>query len=227
MTTPRPRAVRPTTRSATPSRPRRLAVLAVASAALLAGCSATNQITTVDDYPPSDGVAITVDEVRALNLLVLAEEEGGAGLLVGALTNNSGEDTTVTLAVDGAEPVEVDVPSSGTVLLGGEGSVGRYGAADVRVASVATVPGGLTDVTVSTPAGGSSVVQVPVLDGTLPEYAPLLARIGETPTPSGTPSASPTPGETQEASEPQQGQDADPEGEQDRGEGDQTDGTDG
>ncbi len=226
MTTPRPRAVRTTTRSAAPSRSRRLAALAVASAALLAGCSATNQITTVDDYPPSDGVAITVDEVRALNLLVLAEEEGGPGLLVGALTNNSGEDTTVTLAVDGAEPVDVDVPSAGTVLLGGGGgaTVGRYGAQDVAIASVATVPGGLTDVTVSTPAGGSSVVRVPVLDGTLPEYAPLLARIGETPTPSGTPSASPTPGQTQEASEPQQGQDADPEGEQDRGEGDQTDG---
>lgn len=220
MTTPRPRAVRTAPRTAT----RRLAALAVASAAVLAGCSATNQITTVDDYPPSDGVAITVDEVRALNLLVLTEGEGEPGALVGALTNNSGEDTTVTLELDGGESVAVDVPSAGTVLLSAGETHGRYGAEDVVVAAVATPPGGLTTVTVSTPAGGRSEVQVPVLDGTLGEYAPVLERLGATPTPSGTPVPSPTPGQTQEASEPQQGQDADPEGEQDRGDDDQTDG---
>lgn len=223
MTTPRPRAARTAPRTAT----RRLAALAVASAVVLGGCSATNQITTIDDYPPSDGVAITVDEVRALNLLVLTEGEGEPGLLVGALTNTSGEDTTVTLEVEGGTSVDVDVPSAGTVLLTGGEAHERYRSEDVVLEAVATPPGGLTTVTVSTPAGGSSEVSVPVLDGTLGEYAPLLERLGATPAPSGTPVPSPTPGETQEASEPQQGQDADPEGEQDRGEGDQTDGTDG
>ncbi|QGQ20348.1 hypothetical protein GC089_15570 [Cellulomonas sp. JZ18] len=217
MTTPRPRAVRTARRTAA-------AALALASAAALAGCSATNQITTVDDYPPSDGVAITVDEVRALNLLVLAEEEGGPGILVGALANNSGEDTSVTLAVEGAEPVEVDVPSSGTVLMGAVGAPGRYRTVEVPVAEVAAIPGGLTTVTISTPAGGSDEVRVPVMDGSLAEYAPLLEAIGQTPTPSGTPTPSPTPGQTQEASEPEQGQDSDPEGEGAQGP-EQTEGT--
>ncbi|WP_208012559.1 hypothetical protein [Cellulomonas shaoxiangyii] len=212
MTTPRPRAVR-TPRTAT----RRLTALALASAAVLAGCSATNQITTISDYPPSDGVAITVDEVRALNLLVVTEAEGAPGLLVGALSNTSGEDTTVTLTVEGGEAVEVDVPSAGTVLMGGTDAPGRYRTAEVPVAAVAAPPGGMTSVTISTPAGGSSSVSVPVLDGTLAEYAPLLEQLGATPAPSGTPAPSPTPGETQEASEPQQGQDADPEGEGERG----------
>ncbi|WP_136518457.1 MULTISPECIES: hypothetical protein [Cellulomonas] len=217
MTTPRPRAVRTARRTAA-------AALALASAAALAGCSATNQITTIDDYPPSDGVAITVDEVRALNLLVLAEEEGGPGILVGALANNSGEDTSVTLAVEGAQAVNVDVPSSGTVLMGAAGAPGRYQTVEVPVAQVSAIPGGLTTLTVSTPAGGSAEVQVPVMDGTLAEYAPLLEAVGQTPTPSATPTGLPTPGQTQEASEPEQGQDSDPEGEGAQGP-EQTEGT--
>ena len=159
MTSPRPRTLRATA-----------LVVGVAVAGLtLAGCSATNPITTEDQYSASDGVRFTLGDVRGSNLHVLVEAEGEPGTLQGGLVNEGDEDRSVTLAIDD-EKTTVELGPHETVLLG-VSDAEEEGFAEVTFPAIDAPPGGLVAVTVSTPEDGSIDVQVPVLDGTLPEYA--------------------------------------------------------
>ena len=159
MTSPRPRTLRAAA-----------LVVGVAVAGLtLAGCSATNQITTEDEYSASDGVRFTLGDVRGSNLHVLVAAQGDPGTLQGGLVNDSREDRSVTLAL-GDDETTVELGPKETVLLGVSDAEDE-GYAEVTFAAVDAPPGGLAPITVSTPEDGSIVVQVPVLDGTLPEYA--------------------------------------------------------
>ncbi|QHT58034.1 hypothetical protein GXP71_19395 [Cellulomonas sp. H30R-01] len=173
--------------------PRLLAIAGATAAALaLAGCSATNPITTQDEYAASDGVRVTVGEIRGDNLMVLSDGDGAPGVLHGGLVNDGSEDERVTFTFEGSEPTTVDVPAGATVLLDGTDGDDR---ADVRLAAVETIPGGLVSLTLGTDTWGASTFDVPVLDGTLPEYAGLVP----TPTPTATPTPTPTATETASA----------------------------
>ncbi len=159
--------------SARPSRPHvsrtRTATAVAVTALVLAGCSATNPITTAIPYNVVDGVAESVSEdVGVRNLIVFAAEEGAPGVLVGAVANGGREDVEVTLSPEGAAPVTLDVPARGTVLLGGEEGE------TVELDSVGAAPGSLLTITASTPGGGDVPIRVPVFDGSLPEYADLV-----------------------------------------------------
>lgn len=177
-----------------------VAGLAAAAALVLTGCSATNPITTKGAYAASDGAAVEVGAVHALNLVVVAEAEGAAGVLTGALSNRSGDDEQVTLTVDGGEPVEVDVAAGASVLLGVTDAPAGYATAEVPVAAVATAPGGLVTVTIASGGNCRTDVAVPVMDATLPEYSAVLD--GVTPAPSATQDASaPDEDETDDSSE--------------------------
>jgi hypothetical protein len=116
-----------------------------------------------------DGVAESVsDDVSVRNFIVFAAEEGGPGVLVGALANHGREDVEVTLSPEGGAPVTVDVPARGTVLLGGENGE------TFEIDAVDAAPGALLTITASAPGGGDVPIQVPVFDGSLPEYADLV-----------------------------------------------------
>ncbi|AEE44735.1 hypothetical protein [Cellulomonas fimi] len=183
--------------------PRLLALTGVVAAGLLlSGCSATNPLTTQDEYSASDGVRVTLGDVRASNLLVLSAAEGEIGVLHGALINDGDQDETVTLTFEGAEPTTVELPGGATVLLDGSDDEGH---ADVPVDAVAAPPGGTVPLTVATASSGAQTLEVPVLDGTLPEYAGALPTATPTPTPEPTPAvteavpgAEPTPSPTAE-----------------------------
>lgn len=185
--------------------------LVAAAALVLSGCSATNPIQTIDDYEASDGLAVTVGSVRAQNLIVLAEEDGGPGVLTGALANDSRDDETVTVTVAGSEAVTVPVPGSGTVLLGVTEAHPRYTTADVVVPAVDGAPGGMTGVTLTTRSGGTVEVRVPVLDGTLPEYTGLVPTAVATPD-QAMPDDVPTEESTQDATAPDENEVGDTEG---------------
>jgi hypothetical protein len=157
--------------SARPSRRTRWTPIAAAAAAVLglAGCSATNPITTAEAYNVVDGVQADLEpDVKAHNLLVVTAEEGAAGVMSGALANQGRETVEVTLQAEGADEVTIEVPARGAVLLGADGGE------QVELDSVEAAPGSLLPVTLSTPQGGSTEVGVPVFDGTLPEYAELV-----------------------------------------------------
>lgn len=141
---------------------------ALAATALLAGCSATNPITTSFEYDPSDGVSERLGDVRVGNLMVLTAEEGSAGTVLGFVSNAGDEATSVVLAVGEEQSAAIDVPAGGTVLLGPDGDE------SVDLDAVAAPPGSKVDVTVTSDVAGAATFEVPVLDGTLPEYADLV-----------------------------------------------------
>ncbi|WP_205693034.1 hypothetical protein [Cellulomonas sp. IC4_254] len=166
------------------------AVLALAAA--LSGCSVTNEITTERPYSASDGVRATLGDLTAENLLIVAEAADAPGALQGALTNRGDDTLTVELSLEGSTE-RVRVESGATVLLGG--GAGEGGAdGDQReevVFDTAGAPGSTVELTLSTDAAGEQTVPVPVLDGTLPEYADLVPEIVvESPEPTATETAS-------------------------------------
>ncbi len=141
--------------------------LAGVLAAVLSGCSATNQITTAQVYSASDGVRAELGDLTAENLLVLSAGKDEPGSLQGAFTNRGDDTLTVTVTSDGEQVGKVRVKAGATQLLGG-----THG--DDVVFDTQAAPGALTTLTIDTGEGGSQDIQVPVLDGTLPEYADIV-----------------------------------------------------
>lgn len=153
------------------------AALAVST---LTACTATNPVTTNEPYSLSDGVRTTLGPVTAVNLLVVSAGEGEPGVLSGALTNEGSDALQVTLTTaDQTTGSTIDLAGGATVYIGTGSVVGE----SVPIDPVEAAPGQLLDLTLTSPSAGSTQVQVPVLDGTLPQYASLV------PTPTPTPSS--------------------------------------
>ncbi|QTE29808.1 hypothetical protein [Pengzhenrongella sicca] len=134
-----------------------------------AGCSAANPITTTRPYAASDGVRLELgSSLTAENLLIITAAEGEPGALIGGLTNRGDAALVVSVAADGAQEATVRVPAGATVLLGTDEDD------PLTLDAVAVPPGGVLPVTISTPEGGSEQLSIPVLDGTLTEYATLV-----------------------------------------------------
>ena len=134
---------------------------AALSLAVAAGLAACSPLTTDRPYAASDGVRVVVGEgVHVENLLVLTSAEGAPGALQGGLVNDGASD--VTIAID---TLRFDVPARTTVLLGGDSGE------EATLAAVAAAPGDVLRLAVGTPDDATEV-PVPVLDGTLSEYAP-------------------------------------------------------
>jgi len=171
-------------RSRTSARPV-VAGLVLALAAGLSGCSTTNDITTEKPYSASDGVRASLGDLTAENLLIVAAAADGPGALQGALTNRGDDAVTVEIEVGGSSE-RVRVAADETVLLGGEDG-------EEVVLDAPGEPGSTVDLTLTTSAAGSQTVPVPVLDGTLPEYADLVPEevvVEEVPLPTETATAS-------------------------------------
>ncbi len=150
--------------------PARLVSVA-AIAVVAAGCSAVNPITTQQAYDASDGVSVDLGDIRAINLIVVSEAEGSPAVLIGSFHNLSDEDTSVAASIDGESIVDVDVPAGATVRLGGE-----EGEAHVTGTAPAG-PGLIADVTFQVTGFGQTVREVPIMDGTLEEYAMELENL--------------------------------------------------
>jgi len=153
-----------------PARTRRLltatsgVAVAVGALLVLSACSATNPITSQKPYNASDGVRVVAGDVTADNLLVLTEAQGAPGTVTGAVTNHGTDPGSVTLTF-GTDEATFPLQAGETVLLGGaSGEV-------VELASVDVAPGGVLPVVVTSGSAGATQASVPVLDGTLPEYA--------------------------------------------------------
>lgn len=149
------------------SRSRSAGALLAAVTLGLAACSPT--MTNVP-YSASDGTRVDVTgDLRAVNLLVVAAEKGVEGAVQGALVNHTTEQQDFTLAVEGASPITMNVDPGATVYLGTEGGE------EVLLDTVAEAPGSYLPATLEV-AGESAELQIPVLDGTLPEYEDAVPR---------------------------------------------------
>lgn len=174
--------------------------LAAAVAAGLAGCNMISPQRTTLAYDASDGVGVTVGDFALRNVLILVDGDGDpiqqSGTLIATVVNQSGTAGTVTLKAGSA---------SGTINVGAENGVTKIGYDDgeqVKIDGVDLPVGGAIEVTFTGPGGSSQTVSVPILDGTLAEYATLAPTPGlETATPGATPGAT-TPGELEPGATP-------------------------
>lgn len=141
----------------------------VAAAMAIVTLTACSPITTAGPYAASDGVRFELGQhVVGDNLMVLAAAEGAQGTVVGTLTNRGPDDTVVSMAIDGEPVTDVDVSAGQTVRLGPGFDI------EVPLEAVGAPPGATVPVTVSSPAVGATALSLPVLDGTLAEYADLV-----------------------------------------------------
>lgn len=139
----------------------------------LAGCSATP---ANRGDPGGAGLAATVGDVELLNVLIVAEEEGGPGILCGMGTNSSDQVRQVDIRLPSGAGTTMTLPAGGTADLGCQGPD------PVILDEVGAPPGALAEVTFST-QGGESVDDVPVLYPYSETPYGTLAPPGVTPEP--------------------------------------------
>ena len=145
---------------------RTAALVLAASAFALTGCSATNPVTTNQEYAASDGVDARLGELEFGNLLVLTAEQGAPGTVLGSVTNHSERSMTVQIGL-ADDATSMRVPAGGTLLLSPENTA-------VDLAGVPAPPGALVELVLGSDTEGSTSLQAPVLDGTLKQYASLV-----------------------------------------------------
>lgn len=171
--------------------------VAVAAAALsaglvgLTGCGYINPQQTTQQYAASDGIHAEVGPVQLRNMLIVASDENQPGRVIGAIYNSSSNDIKVTLSGTEGAQAEVVVGKNSYTLL-------NESADPVTLSTAGGKPGSLVDITVTEDGTNMNQrIKVPVLDGTLPEYAPYLPGGQPTPTPgeTSTPTPSPPPAE--------------------------------
>jgi hypothetical protein len=163
--------------------PRLLASIALGAVALLGttGCTFITEQATEIPYSASDGVNVGGDSgpVQVRNAMIVATEDGTTGNLAAGLVNDTADDETVTISLEGHEPFTVDVPAGERVSLGADEDPLRIDGLNVDPGATVKVLFQSGDVT-----GASAAV--PVLDGTLPYYAdlvpePEIVPLSETP----------------------------------------------
>ena len=151
------------------------ALVPLAVAGALTSCSGPPAGTDAP-YDPSDGVSASVGEIAARNLLMVGSDVGAPGLVSGVLLNTSDAAITVSLSSGEVPAVTVQVPAQGSVLLGAPtgdpaaSSPGTGASAVVQFDALPQPAGAVLPLNLSTPGGGTTTVQVPVLPATR-EYA--------------------------------------------------------
>lgn len=167
-----------------------LAAAALLAAVPLAGCTYIAPQTTTKSYDASDGVGINVGGVEIRDALIVTASADDPGRLLGSVINQGQSEATLRISAQaGGRPVvddTVTVPAGGVVRLG----PATRGEQDVLLTPAVAEPGALFGLTFS--AGGQDQqVAVPVLDGTLKEYAPYVPT--PTPAPTGPAAGAATP----------------------------------
>lgn len=164
-----------------------LAGTVAAGALALTGCSAINPQETKSIVAAVPGVRGEIGQLRVEDLVVVSGGGSGPtldpnapGRLAGTVFNGSPSPAAVSFSTEASQPVDVTVPRNGELKLGTDQGV-------PPLSRTGGIPGGMTTVTIS--AGDSTVeLKVPVVDGTLAQYRPLL------PSPSSTGGSSTAPG---------------------------------
>lgn len=154
----------------------------------LTGCGYTNPQQTTLQYTASDGIHADVGPVQLRNILIVASDENQPGRVIGAIYNSASEDITVSLNGAGGARAEVDVKMNSSTLL-------NESTDPVTLSTAGGIPGSLVDITFTEDGTNTNqTIKVPVLNGTLPEYAPYLPGGRPTPSAPSTSTESPAPG---------------------------------
>lgn len=168
-----------------------LRLLGLAGATLLAtGCAVFSPIQTDYAYIPADGVDLSIPGLTFRNLVVVADEEGGPGTLVGQAVNETAQAIDVTFALEGSSGTSTSIASYSDDAI-------SLGSTPVTIGPVPEPPGSMMPLLVTTQEAGQNVVVVPVLPSTryYDQFAPSSSP-SPTPSPTGTPEADPEEADT-------------------------------
>ncbi|MCU1408439.1 MAG: hypothetical protein JWM23_519 [Microbacteriaceae bacterium] len=168
----------------------RIAASVVLSAGILLGTSACGffapQATTIH-YDASDGVSGNVGDVAVRNALLISDNAGAANFIA-TLVNQGDKAQSVKVQYEsGGDKVtrSINVQANSTANLGADSPAVTFQEIDSK-------PGSLMPVFVQYGETTGVELLVPVLDGTLPQYATLVPTPEPTPLTTITPSAGPT-----------------------------------
>lgn len=168
-------------------------VLALTVAFGTAGCGLIAPQATTKHYDASDGVSGSVGTIDVRNAIIVTDASGGTvGSLVVTLVNtgSTAQRVAVTAGDKSTEPAYVTVDAGQTKKVGTEP---KSTSGNVFFSPFSTLPGSLFPVYFQYGDQTGVQLQVPVLDGALPEYRDLVPP---TALPTATPTSIPTPGET-------------------------------
>ncbi len=140
------------------------AAAAVAGSLVLGGCSSLSPVQTNVNVQTADGVPVDLGAVQIRDLLVVASEKGGPGVVVGHVVNTGTGTATVRFSVSQpsggtADVVRASVGPKGSMTL----AAGGAGDTEMTLPSVPAAPGALITLQVETAEAGVTVVKVPVL----------------------------------------------------------------
>lgn len=147
--------------------------VAISVAVLLGttGCSLSGNVASMQHYAPSDGSQIDIGNVKLRNFIYLTDGVNG-GKLIGTFVNNEPKEISFQLEyVDGdlrAKTEPIYIPAGETVGLGSSGDTEGFGV------TLNAVPGSNVTMWVSIDGATGKEFVVPVLDGTLEQYAPFF-----------------------------------------------------
>lgn len=147
----------------------RWAMTTALAAALMvgtSGCTFGAAIATNIPYSPSDGTGTVVGDIAVRNALLITDDGDRLNLVV-SLVNRGEADRAVTVQWEGAsgrESERILVDGNDTAQLGGPDEP------QIIIEGVDVTPGSLYPVFFQYGDEPGSELQVPVLDGTLPEY---------------------------------------------------------
>ncbi len=134
------------------------------------GCSLSSNVASLTPYAPSDGAQINLDHVKFRNFLYLVSPDHR--VLIGSLVNSGLDDQTVVIEYEDADTGDL-VSKEFLVPAGQKVDFGFNENAPIE-ANMLGNPGGISTVYVSLLSGTAQNLNIPVLDGTLPEYADVL-----------------------------------------------------
>ncbi|WP_438856482.1 hypothetical protein [Agromyces sp. M3QZ16-3] len=144
------------------------AALALGIAIGGSGCAMLTYQATTEKYDASDGVSADVGGLDVRNALIVSDE-GDEGNLVLSVTNTSTDDETLSVQlVDQGDTFEIDVDGGETV------SLGTADEEPLLIENLDAEVGGLVSVYLQAGSAEGVEIQVPVLDGRLPEYEDLV-----------------------------------------------------
>ena len=158
---------------------RKIATVAVAASLMLGttGCTFVSPIASRIEYAPSDGSQVTLKHVDARNFIYLSDGKGNHGLF-GSLVNRDLTSTSVKLQYTDATSGEKK--EAFFTLLPSQKLDFGYNGASYLDFDLGGKPGAVVTVFVVADGEAGQGMNVPVLDGTLPEYAELYKGIGAT-----------------------------------------------
>jgi hypothetical protein len=173
---------------------RKLSVVAISAALLIGatGCSITSNVATKKVYAPSDGTQADAGSIHARNVLVLSD--GTNAHLIGSIVNDGETDATATLTVGGgatAAPTTLEVKAGTKVDFGYPAALGFEGS-QPAIELTGTIPAVGSNIQVTLNNSDTAVMDVQVLDGTVPTYADLMPFLKDVATPEATPAPTAT-----------------------------------